>query len=141
MKSFLIIVLFFIAAPCFSQLHKDNTIEIKYINPGVTTLVPVGYTTFDSAFASGMYNSEIIDNPARFTKLWDYYKSVTYSAETKPIDARYKISLYFSVYTKPVVIYMDYAYNAVDDGKLLSKSNFLKTLIHLVDATVYHKKY
>ena len=140
MKSFLTLLLFFVCSKTYSQLHADNTIEIKYVNAYVKTAVDIGPKQFDSSFASGMYTDTVINKPELFAKLWNSYKDVTYDNKILPTNIRYKVILYFSVYMPPLVVYLNPSFDIFDDKGMIAKGTFLKTLRHLVDAVVYKKK-
>ena len=133
----LVLILFFNAA--FSQLPADNTIELKYVSSMVRSSDIILPQQFDAAFASSMYSDTIIKKPELFAKLWNSYKDITYSKDHKIADIRYKITLYFSVYMPPVIIYLNAFYDSFDDKGLIKNGSFLKTLHHIVDAVVYKK--
>lgn len=135
----LFIALMVLSTVGFSQLPADNTIGLKYVGAMVRSTSKILPQQFDSAFASSMYTDTLIKKPELFAKLWNSYKDITYSKEVKAADIRYKITLYFSVYTPPVYIYMNAFYDSFDDKGLIKNGNFLRTLHHLVDAVVYKK--
>ena len=145
LKTFLIkcipiITLFFIIAKRHAQIPTDNSIELKYVSTQIKASSIITPQKFDSAFAKSMYTDTVITKPELFAKLWNTYKDVTYSKEPKMLDIRYKVTLYFTVYTPPVYLYMDGFFNTVDDKGIILKGPFLKTLQHMVDAIMYKKK-
>ena len=136
---YIVITLLFFAANSFSQLPADNTIEVKYIGAMVRSTSKILPQNFDSAFASRMYTDTLIKKPELFAKLWNNYKDVTYSKDQKAQDIRFKVTLYFSVYTPAVTIYLNAFYDSFDEKGLIKNGNFLRTLHHLIDAVVYKK--
>lgn len=130
----------FVTSVAFCQLPADNTIELKYVSSTLKTQIPIEPSKFDGAFASGMYTDTVVNKPELFAKLWNSYKEVGYGKEPKTRDIRYKITLYFSVYTPPLVIYMNAYFDTFDEKGTIVKGSFLKTLHHLVDAIIYKKK-
>jgi hypothetical protein len=140
MKSVLILGLVFISTNAWCQKSKNASIEIKYVNLGINTIIAVDYKKFDSAFAKDMYKDTVIINPLFLSKLLQGYKAAKYNKRYKKIDTRYKISLHFSDIAKPVLIYMSYFDEAIVNNKLLAKCDFLKSLQHLIDSIVNNKK-
>ena len=123
----------------FAQLPADNTIRVKYVGAMVRSTARISPQNFDSAFASSMYTDTLIKKPELFAKLWNSYKDVSYSKDQKVQDIRYKITLYFSIYTPAVTIYLNSFYDSFDEKGLIKNGNFLRTLHHLLDAVVYKK--
>jgi len=140
MKSFFVLILCLITSAVYCQLHPDNTIEVKYVSSILRPAYVITPKIFDSAFAYSMYKDTVFTNNEMFAKLWNSYKEVTYGKDPKVIDIRYKVTLYFSVYNPPLVIYMNSFFDTFDDKGLIVKGTFLKTLHHMVDAIVYKKK-
>ena len=139
MKFLYFLIFILICHNTYSQLPADNTIELKYISSMVRSSEIILPSKFDSAFASGMYTDTIIKKPELFAKLWNSYKDITYSKEHKKQDIRYKLTLYFSVYMPPVIIYLNAFYDSFDDKGLIKNGSFLKTVHHIVDAVIYKK--
>jgi len=135
-----IIVFFFTIAKSHAQIPTDNSIELKYVSTQIKARYIITPQKFDSAFAKSMYTDTVITKPELFAKLWNTYKDVAYSQAPKVLDIRYKVTLYFSVYTPPVYLFMDGFFNTVDDKGIILKGPFLKTLQHMVDAIMYKKK-
>lgn len=135
-----IFALFFAMAKSHAQLPVDNSIELKYVSTQLKAGSIITPQKFDAAFAKSMYTDTVVTKQELFAKLWNTYKDVTYSKEPKVLDIRYKVTLYFSVYTPPVYLYMDGFFNTVDDKGIILKGPFLKALHHMVDAIMYKKK-
>lgn len=140
MKSIFILSLFLISTNAWCQNSTNASIEIKYVNLGINTIIAVDYKKFDSVFAKDMYKDTAIINPSFLSKLLQGYKVAKYNKNYKRIDTRYKITLHFSDIPKPVLVYMSYFDEAIVNNKLLTKCDFLKYLQHLIDSLVNKKK-
>ncbi len=139
-RSIPLVIFFFTIAKSHAQIPIDNSVELKYVSTQIKASSIITLQKFDSAFAKSMYTDTIVTKPELFAKLWNTYKDVTYSKDPKVLDIRYKVTLYFSVYTPPVYLYIDGFFNTVDDKGIILKGPFLKTLHHMVDAIMYKKK-
>lgn len=123
----------------FSQNAINPGIQIKYVNPGISTIIAVDYRKFDSAFAKSMYRDTVFNNLSLIKKLKQDYAKVKYQKKYKRIDTRYKISLYYPNQTEPVLVYMSYYGDATINHRLLSQCDFLNTLNKLIDSLVKKK--
>lgn len=130
---------FFISASGVSQNKINPIVEVKYVGPGINTIISVDYTKFDSAFHKSMYKTTNITDSLFFNKLIRGYKVAKYKKRYKRIDTRYKITIYPPNETKPVLIYTNYYGDAVIKGKVLLKCDLLKTLHYFIEE-FYNKK-
>ena len=133
MKWIFFIFLFFISTIGFCQNHTNPTLEVKYVSPGINTIIAVDYTKFDSAFHKSMYKNASITDSLLFYRLLRGYKIAKYNKNYRRIDTRYKITLYPPKGKKPVLIYTNYYGDAVINGKLLAKCDLLKTLHDFIE--------
>ena len=134
MKVLIVILLIFFSVNVLCQENLTSKILIKYIHPGVHTIVAVDYKEFDTAFAKSMYKDTLLDNLLFLQKIKKEYIKVKYRKSYKRIDIRYKISLYFPDNKKPILVYMSYYGEGSINEKLLANCEFLKSLNSLIDS-------
>lgn len=125
-----------VQSEAFSQSSEKSILRIKYVNPGINTIIAVDYKIFDSAFHKNLYRDTAITDSVLTLILLSQYKMIRYCKAYKKIDTRYKISFFPPELNDPILIYMSYNGEAVINNRLLSKCNFLKTLKGITDSLV-----
>lgn len=134
MKFLIAISLFFLSEKVSSQTKSAPRVLIKYVHPGIHTIVAIDYREFDTAFVKSMYKDTVFDNTYLLQKLKKEYAKARYRNNYKRIDTRYKISLFYPDKMEPILVYMSYYGEASINHRLLSQCDFLKSLNGLIDS-------
>ncbi|MEO8769915.1 MAG: hypothetical protein ABI402_07515 [Ferruginibacter sp.] len=134
---FLIFLVINIKAIVFAQTSNDSPrIEIKYVDPDMTSKADVSCEKFESSFDKSEYRNYTVTDPFILNKLKENYQKITYYKEADDIDVRYKLSVYFTGKEKtPLVICMDNRSEAMINGQSVKSDKFfglLKKVITLI---------
>ena len=134
---FFIFVFFIFGTVLFAQKNNDSPrIEIKYVDPNLSSKSEVSCEKFESSFEESAYRNYTETDSFLLGKLKEAYEKITYYKEPDDIDVRYKLSVFFSGNKKgPLVIYMDNHNEAMINGQSVRNEKFfnlLKKVIALI---------
>ena len=127
-KPFLFIIFILVCTNAFSQKTILDSIQIKYVNPQITSIIDVTCDEFEKAFAENLK----ICNIGSKQRLQNYENVINnkYLLDKQTdIDVRYKI-IFFGQNSKKacLIVCMDKFKKATINGELIKDESFLTLL-------------
>jgi hypothetical protein len=139
MKNLIIFIFLFLILKTNVSAQTKNDyshIDIKYVDPKMTSKTDVSCEKFESSFDKSEYKNYTVTDSFLLAKLKDAFQKISFYKEPDDIDVRYRLSVYFTGKEKtPLVICVDKANEAMINGQSVRNEKFfnlLKKVIALI---------
>ncbi|MEO6670857.1 MAG: hypothetical protein ABIN36_15360 [Ferruginibacter sp.] len=117
-------------AVVYAQPANDTPhIEIKYVDPNLTSKTDISCEKFETSFDKADYKNYTVVDSFLLSKLKEAYENISYYKEPADIDVRYKLSINFTGKEKmPLVVCVDKAGEAMINGQSVRSEKFFRLL-------------
>lgn len=106
---------------CQSQNIVINRLTIKYVNPKITTPIPINCNDFEKSFGKSQIYEKTIEDRETLDSLEKLFEKVKYLKDVpSTFNVRTKFYLYFLGETQPKIICMDKFNEVSIDGITIS---------------------